>query len=96
VLRPYIVAAAVLAGLTFAAAPADAQLLRRPTAPVTVHKSGDAPRPGPEQSNLPVPAGRFGTSTPHGRPCYAGMITEPCSTPGPAVTIDLPGFRVRR
>ena len=95
-LRPYIVAAAVLAGLTFAAAPADAQLLRRPTAPVTVHRSGDAPKPQPEQSNLPVPAGRWGTSEPLGCSCYGGLITEPCSTPGPAVTIELPGFRVRR
>ena len=95
-LRRHIAATALLAGLTLAAAPAaEAQLLRRPTAPITVNKGTNAPKPL-EQSTLPVPAGRWGTSEPLNRPCYAGSITEPCSTPGPSVKIELPGFRVRR
>jgi hypothetical protein len=95
-LRYYIAATAVLAGLTFVATTAEAQLLRRPTAPITVDKGSDAPKRQLEQSTLPVPAGRWGTSEPLSRPCYAGGITEPCSTPGPSVKIELPGFRVRK
>ena len=95
-LRHPIVAAAMLAGLTLAASPADAQLLRRPTAPVTVNKSGEAVKQPSKQSRLPVPAGRWGTTEPYERPCDAGAIMEPCSTAGPSVKIELPGFRVRK
>ena len=94
-LRRHIAATALLAGLALAAGPAEAQMLRRPTAPITVNKGTNAPKPL-EQSTLPVPAGRWGTSEPLSRPCYAGAITEPCSTPGPSVKIELPGFRVRK
>jgi hypothetical protein len=89
-------AAAVFAGLTFTAAPADAQTRGLPSSPVTLNKRGDAAKPRFEQSNLPVPAGRWGTSSPLSRPCYAGTITEPCSTPGPSVRIELPGIRVKK
>ena len=94
--RHSIVATAVLAGVTLAASPADAQLLRRPTAPVTVNKSSDAAKQPSKHSTLTVPAGRWGTTEPYERPCYAGAIMEPCSTPGPSVKIELPGFRVRK
>ncbi len=95
-LRRHIAAGAVLAGLMLAAVPAGAQM-RLPSSPITLNKSSDtASKPKLEQSTLPVPAAKWGTSEPYNRPCYAGMISEPCSTPGPSVRIELPGWRVRK
>jgi hypothetical protein len=94
-LRRYV-ATAVLAGVTLTAVPASGQM-RLPSSPITLNKSSSAaPTPKLEQSNLPVAVGKWGTSDPYNRPCYAGMITEPCSTPGPSVRIELPGFRVKK
>ena len=95
-LRRHFVATAAIAGLTLGASAAEAQLLRRPTAPVTVNKSSDTVKQSSKASTLTVPAGRWGTTEPYERPCYARAITEPCSTPGPSVKIEFPGFRVRK
>lgn len=95
-LRTHIVATAVLAGLTFAAVPADAQMLRPQGSPAALTKSEHTPKPRFEQKHVPVGQGRWGASTPLGRPCYAGMLAEPCSTPGPSISIEVPGFRIKK
>ena len=94
-LRHFVIATLVLTAVTLAAVPAGAQM-RLPSSPITLNKSADAPKARVDQSTLTVPAGKWGTSEPFGRPCYAGMISEPCSTPGPSVRIELPGFRVKK